>query len=264
MELIDTHCHLTFEQFAAEIEAVIQRSRDAGVVSWVTVGTDLADCEKAVALAERFENLYAAVGIHPHEAKHVRAGTFDRLRELARTVSVVAIGETGLDFHYNFSKRSDQERVFAAQIRMAAELNLPLIVHSRDAFDETLGILERFGQSVNGVVFHCFSGRPDHAERLVELGYYVSFTGVVTFKNADAVRRSAMVVPIERLMLETDCPYMSPEPVRKLKTNEPAFMVHTAELLAELRGVRLEDLAAATTRTARGFFHLPPGRDPAG
>jgi TatD DNase family protein len=254
--MIDTHCHLTFEPLTGDVPGVIGRSRAAGVTGWITVGTSLEDNGEAITLAARYENMYAAVGIHPHEAKTGDAAALAELKRLARQDKVVAIGETGLDFHYNFSKQPDQTRVFAAHLDIARALGLPVIVHSRNAFDETVEILDRNGGGLKGVVFHCFSGSADQAKQLLERGYYLSFTGVVTFKNAEATRGAAQVVPLNRLMVETDAPYMSPEPVRKQKPNEPALMVHTARLLADLKGVSLEDLAQATTRNAMEFFSL--------
>ena len=256
MDLIDTHCHLTFEPLADEVPAVLQRSKDAGVTTWITVGTNLEDSRQVVELAARYENMYATVGIHPHDAKEGDERALAALEELARSEPVVAVGETGLDFHYNFSKQPDQKRVFAAQLEMARELDLPVVVHSRNAFDETIEILDRHGEGLKGVVFHCFSGSAEQARLLLERGYHISFTGVVTFKNAETVREAAGVVPLDRLMVETDCPYMSPEPVRKQKPNEPALMVHTARLLAALKGVNLEEFARASTRTAQTFFAL--------
>ncbi len=256
MELVDTHCHLTFEPLAGDMPGVIARSRAAGVTGWITVGTSLEDNGKAIELAARYENMYAAVGIHPHEAKTGDAAALEELKRLAQQDKVVAIGETGLDFHYNFSKQPDQARVFASHLDIARALNLPVIVHSRNAFDETVAILGRDGGGLKAVVFHCFSGSADQAKQLLERGYYLSFTGVVTFKNADATRAAAQVVPLDRLMVETDAPYMSPEPVRKQKPSEPALMVHTARLLADLKGVSLEDLAQATTQNAVKFFRL--------
>ncbi len=261
MELIDTHCHLTFKPLDGDIEGVLERSRAIGVTAWITVGTSLEDSQKAVEFAGRFDNLYATVGVHPHDAKDVTADTLAQLSQLAQNVNVVAIGETGLDFHYNFSKQPDQVRVFAAQLKLAEELNLPVVVHSRNAFDETMDILERHGSGLKGVVFHCFSGSPEQAKRVLERGYYVSFTGAVTFKNAEQSRQAAKLVPLDRLMLETDCPYMSPEPMRKQKVNEPALMVHTAKLLADLKDVDLPDFAAAVTATATAFFALPSARN---
>ena len=257
MNLIDTHCHLTFEDLAGDIDAVIERSRQAGITGWVTVGTDSEHNRKAVELAGRFENMYAAVAIHPHEAKNVTADTITELRKLAQNEKVVAIGETGLDFHYNFSPHQDQRRAFAQQLKIAGELNLPVVVHCREAFDDTMDILEQYGRGVRKIVFHCFSGSPEQAKKVLAKGFYISFTGVVTFKNADAARQAAKIVPLDRLMLETDCPYMSPEPCRKQKINEPALMIHTAGCLAELKHMDLADFAEAVTATSKAFFSLP-------
>ncbi len=256
MQLIDTHCHLTFDDLAGDIEGVIERSRRAGVTTWLTVGTDPSENQKAVELTNKFENLYAAVGIHPHDAKDVTADTIIQLKELAQNVKVVAIGETGLDYYYDNSPRQDQRRVFAQQLRIAAELNLPVIIHSRKAFDETIEILDQHGQDVRKVVFHCFSGSAEQAKIILSKGYHISFTGVVTFKNANKTREAAKAVPLERLMLETDCPYMSPEPMRKQKINEPALLIHTAKFLADLKAMDLEDFVQKITATSRAFFNL--------
>ncbi len=257
MELIDTHCHLTFEPLAGDVENIIARSKAAGVTGWITVGTDIEDSQKAIALTETFDNLYAAIGIHPHEAKNVTAESIKKLKQLAQHPKVVAIGETGLDFHYNFSLATDQQRLFAKQLEIASELKLPVIIHSREAFDQTLDVLERFGSDLPGVVFHCFSGSAEEAKLVLERGFYVSFTGVVTFKNADKTAAAAKAVPLDRLMLETDCPYMSPEPMRRQKANEPALMIHTARFLAELKQIPLDDFARAVTAASRAFFNLP-------
>ncbi|MBC8469160.1 MAG: TatD family hydrolase [Planctomycetes bacterium] len=257
MELIDTHCHLTFEQLSDDIEAVLARSVLEDVTGWITVGTDPQQNLKAVELAGKFENMYAAVGIHPHEAKDVTAETLTELKELAQGEKVVALGETGLDFHYNFSSKSDQKRAFAAQLKIAKELNLPAIIHCREAFDETMEILDQYGRDLRGVVFHCFSGSAEQAKIILDYGFYISFTGVVTFKNADIIRNTAKLIPTDKLMLETDCPYMSPEPMRKQKINEPALMIHTARYLAELKQMDLTDFANAVTAASKSFFDLP-------
>ena len=254
--MIDTHCHLTFEPLVGDVEAVVQRSLEAGVTGWITVGTSLADSAKAIELAQQYENMYATVGIHPHDAKEADGAALEQLKQLGRTGRVVAVGETGLDFHYNFSKQPDQKRVFVHHLEIAKELGLPAIIHSRNAFDETLEILDEHGQGLKGVVFHCFSGTAEQAGLLLERGYHLSFTGVVTFKNAQPTREAVKVVPLDRLMVETDCPYMSPEPVRHVKPNEPALMVHTARFIAELKGISLEELASVTTETAKRFFDL--------
>jgi TatD DNase family protein len=258
MQLIDTHCHLTFEQLAADVEQVLQRSRAAGVTGWLTVGTDVEQNQKAVELAEKHENMYAAVGFHPHDAKDVTADDLTELKKLAQSQKVVAIGETGLDYHYDNSPREDQRKVFAQQLKITAELDLPLIIHCRQAFDETMEILEQHGRDLKKVVFHCFSGSSEQAEIVLDHGFYISFTGVVTFKNAEATRAAAKIVPLDRLMLETDCPYMSPEPCRKQKINEPALMLHTARCLAKLKEMSLADFAQAVTATTKTFFNLPP------
>jgi TatD DNase family protein len=260
MELIDTHCHLTFESLADDIEGVLGRSKSTGVVSWITVGTDTQHNRKAVELAERFERLYAAVGVHPHDAKDVTGQTVAELRELARSEKVVAIGETGLDYHYNLSPHAEQRRTFTAQLEIARELNLPVIIHCREAFDETMSILDQYIQvegRLKGVVFHCFGGSAEQAQIVLDHGFYISLTGVVTFKNAANVRQVAKNVPTDRLMLETDCPYMSPEPMRKQKVNEPALMIHTARFIAELKEMSLSDFATAVTTTSKSFFGLP-------
>ncbi|MHC4259215.1 MAG: TatD family hydrolase [Planctomycetota bacterium] len=257
MNLIDTHCHLTFDDLAADIDGVIKRSRQAGVTAWITVGTDLNESQKAIELTDRFESIYVAVAIHPHDAKTVTPETIAQLKALTQNPKVVAIGETGLDYHYDNSLHEDQRRVFADHLKLAAELNLPVIIHCRKAFDETLEILDRHGRDVKKVVFHCFSGSAEQAEILLPKGYYFSFTGVVTFKNAEKTRKAAVAIPLDRLMLETDCPYMSPEPMRKQKVNEPALMIHIAKFLADLKDIPLEDFAQTVTATTKTFFDLP-------
>ena len=188
MELIDTHAHLTFDPLFADIDNVLQRSIAAGVTSWITVGTDPDHNKKAVDLTARFDNLYAAVGIHPHYAKSVNAQSIAALKQIAQNEKVVAVGETGLDFHYNFSVRTDQERLFIEHLNIARELNLPVIIHCREAFEETIDILRQYGQGLYKIVFHCFSGTAEQARIILDNGYYISFTGVVTFKNADVAR----------------------------------------------------------------------------
>jgi len=257
MDLIDTHCHLTFDELAGDVEAVVARSKAAGVTGWITIGTDTQQNRKAIELADKFENMYASVGIHPHDAKDATAETITELKKLAQNEKVVAIGETGLDFHYNYSEPPDQKRVFAAQLKVAEKLNLPVIVHCREAFDETMEILEQSGSGVKRVVFHCFSGSAQQAKVVLDYGFHISFTGVVTFKNAEKTRNAVKIVPLDSLMLETDCPYMSPEPMRKQKINEPALMIHTARFLAELKGVDLDDFAEVVTATSKAFFSLP-------
>jgi TatD DNase family protein len=257
MNLIDTHSHLTFEQLADIVDEVLQRSREAGVTSWITVGTDPQQNEMVIELAEKYDNLYAAVGIHPHEAKDVTTDTMIHLIKLVEHPKVVAIGETGLDYHYDHSPRENQKSVFTNHLQIAAELKLPVIIHSRQAFDDTIEIVDEFASKIEKIVFHCFTGTPEQAKTIIDKGFYISFTGAVTFKNAKTLQESAKIVPLEKLMLETDCPYMSPEPMRKQRINEPVLLVHTAKFLAELKNIHPEEFADVTTATAQRFFQIP-------
>jgi TatD DNase family protein len=257
MNLIDTHSHLTFNQLANNVDEVLQRSRQASVTSWITVGTDPEQNEKVIELAEKYDNLYAAVGIHPHEAKDVTTDTMIHLIKLAEYPKVVAVGETGLDYHYDHSPRESQKSVFTNHLQIASELKLPVIIHSRQAFDDTIEIVDEFAPKIENIVFHCFTGTPEQAQVIIDKGFYISFTGAVTFKNSKNIRESAKLVPLEKMMIETDCPYMSPEPMRKQRINEPALLVHTAKFLAELKNVHPEEFADVTTATAQRFFSIP-------
>jgi TatD DNase family protein len=257
IHLIDTHCHLTFEEYTGHIETFLYRSTKAGVTSWVTVGTNNQESQKAILLANKYENMYAAVGIHPHYAKDATSTTMAELRKLAQHKKVVAIGETGLDFYDKDSPWPDQRNLLIEHCGIAANLQLPLIVHCRKGFNQTIEILEKYSPG-NRAVFHCFSGSAEQARTVLNRGYYISFTGVVTFTNARKIQKAAKVVPLDRLMVETDCPYMSPEPVRTQQPNEPAFMIHTATFLAQLKGLDLHDFAKAVTATSKAFFGLPP------
>ncbi|MFH1614313.1 MAG: TatD family hydrolase [Planctomycetota bacterium] len=255
MKLFDTHAHLGFDELLSNIDSVLRRSVQAGVTGCLTIGTNLEQSKKAVDLASTYEGIYATVGIHPHYAQDAKPEDLVKLKELTKGKKVVAIGETGLDFHYNFSKQEAQRNLFRNELHIAGQLGLPVIIHSRNAFEQTVEILDEFGH-LKGVVFHCFTGSAEQAEILLDKGFFISFTGVVTFKNVNDIRRAARLVPLERMMLETDCPYMSPEPVRKQKINEPAMLIHIARFLAELKEMPLETLAGQTTATAARFFGL--------
>jgi TatD DNase family protein len=257
MELIDTHAHLSFGDLRGQVDAVIERAVETGVTRCVTVATEPGELDEVIGLAERYECVFAAIGYHPHVAKDIGESDFQRLRNLTGHPKVVAIGETGLDFHYNFSAQSAQREVFIRHLEIAAEAGLPVIIHSRNAFDDVLAILDKHAQGIEHVVFHCFSEAAGQAQVVLDKGWHVSFTGVVTFKNAGAIREAAKVVPLERMMIETDCPYMSPEPKRNTKPNEPALLIHTARFLADLKGIAMEDFAARVTETSKGFFKLP-------
>lgn len=252
---IDSHAHLEMAAFDADREEVIARAWAAGLSAIITVGTTIPDCEKAVRIARSHPQVYAAVGIHPHEVKEIDGRTYEALRELARREKVVAIGEIGLDFFYDHSPREVQLRRFAEQIELALELDLPVIIHDREAHGETLGILRQHKGRLRGVL-HCFSGDAAMARECLEMGFYLSVAGPVTYKKADELRAVACGIPADRLLVETDCPYLSPQPYRG-KRNEPAYVVQTARTLAEIRGVDAREVERSTEENACRLFGLP-------
>ncbi len=257
MQLIDSHAHLTFDELQNGLDNVLQRSIAAGVTGWITIGTDAEQNERVLSVIDKYENLYGTVGIHPHYASDVSDADIDRVKELAKHKKIVAIGETGLDFHYDFSKQDAQKNLFENLLEIAAQSDLPVIIHCRDAFDETLEIIDKFKDSLKNVVFHCWGAAAEQAQLVLDKGFHISFTGVVTFKNAEQTRNAAKIVPLERMMIETDCPYMSPEPMRKQKINTPALLIHTAAKIAELKQMPLEKFAGEVTKTTKKFFNLP-------
>lgn len=256
MNLIDTHCHLTFDDLKDDIVGVVARSIEAGVTSWVTVGTEPGQLEDVVALTEKFDNMYAALGYHPHDAKSVTENDLRNLRKLCANEKVVAVGETGLDFFYDYSPRQVQQDIFTAHLDIAEELKLPVIIHTRNAFDECMEILGDYKGRLKDVVVHCFSGTEDQTRLVLDRGYHVSFTGIVTFKKAEETRQAAKMVPLDQMMVETDCPFISPEPVRNQRPCQPALMVHTAKKIAEVKGMDFEDFAEKVTQTSKKFFGL--------
>jgi len=250
--LADSHCHLDY--FGEGADAAVARARAAGVGLLLTIGTKLAEFDKVLAIAERHDDVYCTVGVHPHEAANEPDLTAARLIEAAKHPKVVGIGEAGLDFHYDYSPRERQASVFRIHIEAAKRSGLPLIVHSRAADDETAELLAD-GAAEGGLkgVMHCFSSGPELCRRALELGFYISMSGIVTFKTADALRAIAREVPADRLLVETDAPYLAPVPLRG-KKNEPAFLPHTAALLAAERGVSPAALAATTTANFLRLF----------
>jgi TatD DNase family protein len=252
--VIDTHAHLEMEAFDGDREAVLERAAAAGLTAIITVGTTLPDCEKAVALARQYPPVYAAVGIHPHEVKGIDASTYDMLRFLSREKKVVAIGEIGLDFFYDLSPRDVQLRRFKEQLDLAEELNMPVIIHDRDAHAETLGILRPRKGRLRGAL-HCFSGDAAMARECIALGFHLSVAGPVTYRKADQLREVARGIPPERLLIETDAPYLSPQPHRG-KRNEPAYVVETARRLAEIRGMQAGELGRLTAANACRLFGI--------
>ncbi|MBM3892395.1 MAG: TatD family deoxyribonuclease, partial [Verrucomicrobia bacterium] len=254
MRLVDTHAHLTHERFRDDLDAVVRRAAEAGVAAMIVPSSDLNDCAAVLALAERFPQVYVAVGVHPNEAEVAPADVTEALAELARHPRVVAIGEAGMDHYWepaksNPASRERQRRTFTQQLELAARLDKPIIIHQRNCAADVLEVVAAYRGRVRGV-FHCFGESPEIAGRVLELGFHISFTGTLTFKRNAALRELAATLPADRVMVETDCPYMSPEPRRDARRCEPAFVVHTAEELAAARGVSPEEVARQTTENA--------------
>jgi len=252
--MIDSHAHLEMDEFRDDLKEVIERAGSADLVAVIAVGTSVPDSEKAVEIAGRYDLVYAAVGVHPHEVKDIDATTYDSLRILAGRDKVVAIGEIGLDFYYNHSPKELQFQHFAEQLDLAIELGLPVIIHDREAHRETLEMLAQRNGRLRGVL-HCFSGDLKMAKRCIELGFYISIAGPVTYKKSEQLQMVAGELPLERLLVETDSPYLSPHPFRG-KRNEPAFVVETVRRIAAIRGMGIEELEAATEHNARQLFGI--------
>ena len=286
--LIETHAHLDYPDFANDFEDVLRRATDAGVTRIITIGTSVESSRRAVELAEKYPNIFAVIGVHPTYALHATEDVITPLRELAKNPRVVAIGEIGLDYHHlpsveaakqkhiqvfnalqseteeqvearieDGAYKSKQAELFEQLLDLAVELRLNVVIHQRDAWDDTLEILRDYGRQVSGV-FHCFGGTLNQANEVLDLGHLVSFTGIVTFKNGKQVREVAAKVPIDRFMVETDCPYLAPVPFRG-KRCEPAHTRLVAEEIAKARGASLEEIAGATTATAEEFFRFERG-----
>jgi TatD DNase family protein len=251
--LVDSHCHLDFLTEGKELEAVVARARAAGVEVLVTICTKLSEFDRVRSIAERFDGVYCSVGVHPHEAAPEGVDSPESLVALAAPDKVIGIGETGLDYHYEHSPPDAQQRSFRAHIAAARETGLPLIVHTREADADTARILEEeYARGPFQGLLHCFTAGPELAETALDLGFYISLSGVVTFKNAEALRQTVKALPLERLLVETDSPYLAPVPKRG-KRNEPAYVVHTVAYLAEFLDIGADEIARATTAN---FFRL--------
>jgi TatD DNase family protein len=251
--LVDSHCHLDFPDYAGQVDDVVARARAAGVGVCISIGTELKRFPGVRAVAERFDNVWCSVGVHPHEAQKELLDDPAPLIAEAAHPKVVAIGETGLDFYYEHSPRAEQAANFRAHIAAARQTGLPLIVHTRDADDETVDLLrEEMGKGAFTGLIHCFTGSQRLADAALKMGFYISVSGIATFKNSGALRDVIATVPADRLLVETDAPFLAPVPHRG-KTNEPAFVVHTARMLAGLKGL---DEAALATATTENFFRL--------
>jgi TatD DNase family protein len=253
--LVDTHAHLEMNDYDEDREEVLRRALKSGVRQIVAVGIDRLSSHKSIKLAKRYDFIFATVGYHPHNAKDVNAQVLDELARLAAEPETVAWGEIGLDFYRRHSPPTQQIDAFESQLDLASSLHLPVIIHSREANSDVFEILKKRKGRVKGVI-HCFSGDLNLAFSYIDMGYYISIPGTVTYKKASLVREVAAHIPLERLLLETDAPFLSPEPKRG-KRNEPSFVVHTAERIAELRQLEFEAVASQTTENARQIFSLP-------
>ena len=263
MTLIDTHAHLDSHKFDTDRAAVLERAKAAGVATLISVGADLYSSRRAVDLAEEHEAVYATVGIHPHDARTLDGEALATLRELAQRPKVVAIGEIGLDFYRDLSPRDVQRRAFQAQLGWAARLGKPVVIHDREAHNEILGILTDWARGLGSVplegrlgVLHTFSGDLAMAKSAIDLGFYISISGPVTYRNARQLPEIVQALPLDRLLVETDCPYLAPQPYRG-KRNEPAHVQWVARRIAELKNQSFEDVARATTANAQRLFDLP-------
>ncbi len=261
--LVDTHCHLNFHRFDDDRANVLERAAAAGVQRIIVPAIDLKSCREALALCGDYRDLYAAVGIHPNSADDLQRSTLRQLETYASRDSTVAIGEIGLDYYWDKNPRVIQRRMFEAQLELAAEMELPVIVHNREASDDVIDVLEGWASTLPGSirerpgVLHSFSGTAAHAERALALGFYLGFTGPITFKRADDLRAIARRVPLDRLLIETDAPFLTPHPFRG-KRNEPAYVKYVNQTLARLHGLSVEAMARQTTHNAERLFALTP------
>lgn len=253
--LIDSHVHLDDRKFDDDRERLIENLKNNNIELVINIGADVETSIASVALADKYDVIYAAVGVHPHSASEVNAQVMDKLRELSQNKKVIAIGEIGLDFYYDNSPRDVQRKWFKEQLKLAKEVDLPVIIHSRDASQETFDTLKENQDGNLRGVLHSFSGSPEMAMNYTEMGFYISIGGPVTFKNARVVREVAEIVPLDKLLIETDCPYLTPEPYRG-KRNEPVYVRYTAEKIAEVRGISYEELVKATNENAKRLFKI--------
>jgi len=256
--MIDTHCHLSSNPLFKHVEAVIARAQDAGVHHMISVSTSIPNARQAIELARQFPCVDATVGVHPHEAAHCtdRPAVIEPIAELSHDPATVAIGEIGLDTHYPDPPLPDQQRLFEWQLQAAADTDLPIIIHNRQATDHVLAMIRAWGIPADRFVFHCFTGSPDELSPILDFGAMVSFTGIVTFKNAAQLAQSAVTVPLDRLMIETDSPYLTPHPHRKIHPNEPAYLPFISDFLANQRQIDPSEFIQLVDANAKRFFNL--------
>lgn len=250
--MIDSHCHLTDPRLGEQLQAVLDRAAAAGVDQVITVGTSLDDDRRCVELCRQLPQVRCAIGIHPNYVVESKLEDVDEIESLQKDSSVVALGEMGLDYHYGQETKSRQREFFIRQLELAARFGRPVVIHCREAVDDTLAILRDF--ATVPALFHCFTGTTPEARRVIDAGYYLGFGGAVTFKKSEALREAAREVPADRFVMETDAPYLTPEPMRKRKINEPAMVMHSAAVVAAARGVEVEEIDRLSTANVRRFF----------
>lgn len=251
--LIDTHAHLQWQDYKDDFEKVLENAKKADVGLILNVGTTVKTSQEAIQIAERYDSIFSTVGIHPHDSKEADAASISTLKEFAKHPKVMAIGEIGLDFFYEHSPKEKQIEIFEKQLGIAKELNLPVSIHCRDAFSASFVSLKKL--NIKRGVFHCFTGTEEEAKEAVALNFYISISGIVTFKKSTSLQEVVKTIPIERLLIETDCPFLAPEPYRG-KRNEPAYVVETARKVAALKNLPLETVAEITTRNAKALFRF--------
>jgi TatD DNase family protein len=255
-ELIDTHCHLEMEAYQADLDAVIQSAARVGIGRIITIGIDYNSSLQAITLTERYANIFAAIGFHPHDALKATANDLKNLAELTQNKSVVALGEIGLDYAKNYAPRDIQTKAFSEQLHLAKELNLPVVIHDREAHEDVRNLIRSAGHLPRGGVMHCFSGDSQLAQEMIDLGFFISIPGIATFTNAHLLHEVIRAIDLQHLLLETDGPYLAPVPYRG-KRNEPKLLLYTAQMVANLKHVSVDEVARITTTNAVRLFHLP-------
>jgi TatD DNase family protein len=256
--MIDTHCHLTDPRLGDQLDTVLSHAAAAGVHGMITISTGMQDAQACIAVARGRANVRCTVGVHPNEVAQNDLDQLTLLRGLQSAEEVLALGEIGLDYHYGLEQRERQHRAFEMQLQIALDCGKPIVIHCRDAHEDCLAILRDF-PSVRGV-FHCFTGTAPQAQEILDAGYWLGYTGPITFKKSDALREAVRLTPLDRLLVETDAPYLTPEPMRKQKINEPALVVHVAAMAAKIKGIDLAELDARTTQNVAQFFGWEPPR----
>ena len=255
--LIDTHCHLANKRLFPNIEQVINEAKNMGVPTIICAAATVEESQTAQDIAQKFDNIFCHAGLHPHDANDLNEQSLNEISALIDYEKCVALGEIGLDYHYDYSPRKIQQEAFATQLELAKQKNIPVVIHTREAFEDTIAIIRESQFSTDNLLFHSFTGNPDQAKICLDLGATMSFSGISTFKTAPEIRESAKLCPADKIVVETDAPYLSPVPVRKIKVNTPGNVKYTAQLLASERNQTFEEFSKFTTENAKRFFKLP-------